>query len=183
MEKLKFTLFSIIVLAVFGFSGYWAIASIQSGSEHSTSQKIEQLQKENEELSLEVTELKNELATLKSELEIPVGAVEEEPIKPEEEPQPTETTQYKHQTLINELEKLVKDNVSMKLKSIGSRVGTVQKFLNLYNNTTNKIDNDYGPTMVKLITAFQKAEGLTADGEAGPTTFNKMIAWLEKKGV
>ncbi len=184
MEKLKFTLFSIVVLVGFGLLGYWAIVNIQSGSEHSIKQKVEQLQDENENLKTELVSVKKELGTLKSELEIPPALVgEEKPKETPEELKPTETTKYKYQILIDELNKLVKDNVYMKLKSSGSRVGTVQKFLNLFNNTTSKIDNDYGPTTVKLVTVFQKDQGLSADGEAGPTTFIKMIDWLKKKGV
>lgn len=183
MEKLKFTLFSVVVLALLGLLGYWAIINIQSGSEHSLKQKAQMLQDQNETLKLEVTVLKKELGTLKSELEIPVVAVEEKSKVVEEEPKLTATNQNKYQSLIIELDKLVKENVYMKLKSTGTRVGTVQKFLNIFNNTTNKIDNDYGPTMVKLVTAFQKNQGLPPDGEAGPTAFNKMIYWLEKKGV
>ena len=70
----------------------------------------------------------------------------------------------------------------MKLKSTGTRVGTVQNFLNLYNKTSNKIDNDYGASTVASVALFQKAQGLTSDGQAGASTFNKMISWLEKQG-
>jgi sugar-specific transcriptional regulator TrmB len=184
MEKLKFTLFSIIVLFVLGFIGYWAFVNIQSGSEHAISQKLEQFQNENEDLKEEVFELKKELATVKSEFEMPAVATIVDPSKQiVDDVKSTETTIYKYQVLIDELEKLVKDNVLMKLKSIGSRVGTVQKFLNIYNNTKNKIDNDYGLGMVKLVTAFQKDQGLKMNGEAGVSTFNKMIDILKKKGV
>ena len=69
----------------------------------------------------------------------------------------------------------------MKLKSKGTRVGTVQEFLNIYNNTSKKVDNDYGAGTKTDVVNFQKKEGLTADGEAGPTTFVKMIDWLKKQ--
>ncbi|MCE9548824.1 peptidoglycan-binding protein [Candidatus Nomurabacteria bacterium] len=67
----------------------------------------------------------------------------------------------------------------MKEKSRGTRVGTVQTFLNIYNGTTKKVDNDYGAGTKADVIKFQKAVGLTADGEAGPSTFAKMIDWLE----
>ncbi|PIR68691.1 hypothetical protein COU48_02755 [Candidatus Nomurabacteria bacterium CG10_big_fil_rev_8_21_14_0_10_03_31_7] len=70
----------------------------------------------------------------------------------------------------------------MKLKSIGTRVGTVQNFLNVYNKTSNKIDNSYGASTQKAVASFQKTQGMTADGEAGPSTFSKMIDWLKKQG-
>ena len=69
----------------------------------------------------------------------------------------------------------------MKEKSYGTRVGTIQTFLNIYNNTTKKVDNDYGAGTKTDVIKFQKAEKITADGEAGPSTFLKMIDWLKKR--
>jgi len=91
---------------------------------------------------------------------------------------------YKYQDLINEFQKLISDNVFLKQKSSGPRVGTVQKFLNIYNNTSNKVDNDYGVGTTKTVTAFQKDQkdsGLNANSEAGTNTFNQMIDWLKKQ--
>jgi murein L,D-transpeptidase YcbB/YkuD len=180
MEKFRFALFSIVVLALIGLIGYWAIGSLQSGSEHVASQKIKDLQKENEDLKDEMENLQDELAGSQSELEglIPKEVTEE----PAETPEPKSAqTTYKHQSLIDELQKLALDGILMKQKSSGTRVGTVQKFLNIYNKTSNRVDNDYGASTVKAVTAFQKAVGLKANGEAGPTTFNKMIEWLKKQ--
>ena len=70
----------------------------------------------------------------------------------------------------------------MKVGSKGTRVGTVQNFLNLYFKTSKKIDNDFGATMKADVIKFQKAVGLTADGQTGPTTYLKMIDWLKKQG-
>ncbi|MES2930834.1 MAG: peptidoglycan-binding domain-containing protein [Patescibacteria group bacterium] len=169
MENLKSLLLWLIILAVLGALGYWAVTTLQSGTEHIASQQAgnrEEEKKENETPELEpVSE------------EIVPEEIKEEP-KPETKPVVAST----HQDLINELQKLVDDKVFMKLKSVGTRVGTVQKFLNIYNNTSNKVDNDYGPGMQKAVMAFQKAEGVAADGEAGPGTFEKMIEWLKKKG-
>jgi murein L,D-transpeptidase YcbB/YkuD len=180
MENLKFILVSLIVLIIVSLLGYWAFVSLQSGGEHASAEKIDKLESENEKLTKEVTELKKELALL-------TPKEEEKPVEPKVEPKtetptasaPTKTT-YKQQTLINELQKLIDDKVYMKQGSQGTRVGTVQKFLNLYNKTNNKVDNDYGASTKKAVAAFQKAVGLTADGEAGPSTFQKMIDWLKK---
>lgn len=174
MEKVRFVLFSIVVLSLIGILGFWSIKTLQSGSEHSTSQKIKQLEQENKDL-------KNELEDSNAKLEelIPKEAVEES--VPEEDTKLDQPTTYKYQNLIDELEKLVTDGVVMKLKSSGTRVGTVQNFLNIYNKTSNRIDNDYGASTQKAVTAFQKAVGLKATGEAGVTTFNKMIDWLKKQ--
>ncbi len=169
MDKLKFALFSVVVLALVGIVGYWSVNTIQSGTEYVKDQKIKQLEKENKDLKTEAEKQKSELNALQSKLEQLTPSVKPEPIV------------YKYQDLMDELQKLASDNVSLKQKSRGPKVGTVQKFLNIYNNTSNKVDNDYGASTAKLVTAFQKAEGLTADGEASLNTFNKMIDWLKKQ--
>jgi murein L,D-transpeptidase YcbB/YkuD len=175
MDKLKFTIFSIITLTLLGLVGYWAVATIQSGSEHASTEEIKKLKDENEELKKEAQELKSELGSL---------AVEAEKEKQGELTVETKgsvpVTANEHQELIDELQKLIDDNVVIKLKSRGTRVGTVQKFLNIYNDTSNRIDNDYGVSTQKKVIEFQKAQGLPGDGEVGKTTFEKMIDWLEK---
>ncbi len=174
MEKLKFALFSVVTLGLLGIFGYWAVASIQSGTEHAKEQKIEALEKENTELKKEAEKLESGLGTAQArlaELEKP-APVEEKPSTP---------TTYKYQTLIDELQKLVDGKVFLKEKSIGAKVGTVQKFLNIYNSTSLKIDNSYGAGTSKEVEDFQRDMGLTADGDAGPTTFTKMIEWLKKQ--
>lgn len=183
MDKLKFGLFSIVVLSLLGLSWYWAVNTIESGAGHKASAELSALQKENAELKSQVSLLTEQLTKLtpeKNDTEITPEPKPATTPTPTPKPTTTTTTVNKNQTLINELQKLVDDNVSMKLKSTGTRVGTVQKFLNLYNGTNTKIDNDYGATTVKLVTDFQKDQGLTANGEAGVSTFKKMIEWLKK---
>ncbi len=179
MDKLKFGLFSIVVLSVVGLAWYWSVATIESGSEHALNQRIKELTDENNTLREQVAKLVTELDTLKPE---EVATTEEKPAPVAENTDEPLAETSEHASLIKELEKLVADNIYMKLKSTGSRVGTVQNFLNIYNDSSNRVDNDYGPGTVKLVTEFQKAEGLTADGEAGPTTFKKMIEWLKDQG-
>ena len=180
IEKLKFILFAIVVLVLLGILGYWAVATIKSGSQFAATQKIGELQQQNEDLTKQVANLTQQLNDAQSQI------ADATPVSAQTATLATTnvstSTTYKNQTLINQLQQLISDNISMKLKSIGTRVGTVQNFLNLYNNTSNKIDNDYGASTVKAVAAFQKAQGLTADGQAGATTFNKMISWLEKQG-
>lgn len=178
MENFKFILGSIIVLAFVGLGGYWAFSTIQSGGEYVSTKQIKDLQNENEELKDEVKKLKDELLVLQPEVK------EEEsvsPVQPEPKPVVMVTT-YKNQVLIDELQELINDKIFLKLKSAGTRVGTVQNFLNIYNKTSNRVDNDYGASTKTAVAAFQKAQGLTADGEAGPSTFMKMIDWLKKQG-
>lgn len=185
MDKLKFALFSIVVLVLVGLIGYWSIATIQSGNEFATSQKIGQLQKENENLTKQVADLLDKLNVFQSQSADSVSATQDSTLEPASvvsTPTSAQTTAYKNQKLINELQKLINDNVFMKLKSSGTRVGTVQNFLNIYNNTSNKVDNDYGVNTQKAVAAFQKDQGLNADGQVGPSTFNQMIIWLKKQG-
>lgn len=178
MDKFKFFIFSIITLAIIGLGIYWAFISIESGSAHASRERQEALEDQNRALEEEVEDLKNELALYKQVEETEPEKVEETTPTPTNEP----TTSYKNQTLINELQELINDNVYMKEKSRGTRVGTIQNFLNLYNGTTKKVDNDYGKTTKTDIIDFQKDTGLTADGQTGPTTYQKMIDWLKKQG-
>jgi len=187
MENFKFVLFSIFILALLGFAGYWAFTTIESGSTHVGIQKQKELEQKNEELSKEVVKLKKELSFLELEKEgqlqkeQEVSIVKNSIVETPKVTTPIKTTVYKYQSLINDLQKLVDGNIFLKLKSQGVAVGTLQKFLNIYNKTSNKIDNDYGTNMVTAIKNFQKAQGLTADGETGPNTYKKMISWLKTK--
>lgn len=187
MENFKFLLSSIIALMVLGLVGYWAIFTIEPGAAHVDKQKQKELEEQNESLTKEVAELKNELRLLQGS-PAPTTSVNTPPPTPTTStqpapttPAPTTTSSSSNQTLINELQKLIDDKVVMKEKSRGTRVGTVQRFLNLYNDTAKRVDNDYGKGTVADVTAFQRAEGLKADGETGPTTYSKMIEWLKEQ--
>ena len=98
------------------------------------------------------------------------------PAPVEEEPEPTPTGT--HGALIAKLQDLIDDNILMKKGSRGTRVGTVQEFLKLYGiNMT--VDNDYGDTTVNAVKKFQTEQKLSADGQTGEGTYEKMIEWLE----
>ena len=171
MEKLKFALFSIVTLSLLGLFGYWAVVTLQSGTEHVNIQKIKDLQKENDNLKAELQKDEDEISALQAQAPAPAQAGSVAPTP----------TASKYQSLIDALQKLVDGNVFLKLKSVGGNVGTVQQFLNVYNNTSGKVDNDYGPGMVKAVKSFQKDAGLNVDGQAGKSTFNKMIDWLQNQ--
>lgn len=177
MENFKFILFSIIILAVVGLVGYWAVFTIEPGDIYANKQKQKELVERNGELEKEVEKLKNELGFLQSEQEKQEIAL----LEKEEKPSQTVPISPKYQGLINDLQKLIDDKVLMKEKSRGTRVGTIQTFLNIYNNTSKRVDNDYGAGTKVDVINFQKAVGLTADGEAGASTFQKMIDWLKKQ--
>jgi len=182
MENFKFILFSIFILALLGFAGYWAFSTIESGSTHVDAQKQKELEQKNLELTKEITQLKKEVSLL--ELEKEQQAQKEQEALANKIPEPTTPTKIvalKYQSLINDIQKLIDGNIFLKNKSQGPAVGTLQKFLNIYNNTSNKMDNDYGVSTETAVKNFQKAQGLTVDGEAGPSTFLKMISWLKSK--
>ena len=177
IDTIKLVFYSILFLAVLGLFGYWAISHLQSGSQFAADQKIQTLQQENDSLTKQVADLTDQLSALQ-----PPSTATTTNTPPATTPTNTQPTTYKYQNLMNQLQQLVTGNVYMKLKSSGTTVATVQNFLNIYNNTSNKIDNSYGAGTAKAVADFQKAQGLTADGQAGANTFNKMISWLKQQG-
>ncbi len=182
MENFKFILFSIIVLGALGFAGYWAFSTIESGSYHVNKEKQEQMIIENEELKKENSQLKKELSLLEEEKEeLENNLIEDSGKKelPEEKPAKQETLKY--QSTIDEIQKLINGHIFLKEKSQGPSVGTIQKFLNIYNGTNNRIDNDFGPGTLSAIREFQKEQKIDIDGEVGPGTMRKMIEWLKKQ--
>ncbi|OGI83732.1 hypothetical protein A2997_02095 [Candidatus Nomurabacteria bacterium RIFCSPLOWO2_01_FULL_36_10b] len=92
------------------------------------------------------------------------------------------TNNEKYADLIATFDKLITEYSGvMKKGGKGTRVGTIQEFLNVYDGKDITVNNIYGPATTERVTAFQKAEKLTADGQAGPGTFKAMKAWLEKQ--
>lgn len=185
MDNLKSAGITIIALALVGGAGYFAVTSLQSGSEYVNVKKIRELETENRALKEESEQLKSQIALMNTE-KTNVTPPPEQPKEPAKAPVKTETkpktTTYKNQTLINELQAAANKGTVLKLKSAGPTVGSVQKFLNLYFKTKNKIDNDYGASTKTVVSKFQKDQGLTASGETGKSTFLKMVAWLKKQG-
>lgn len=184
MENLKFILSSVIVIGVLGFAGYWAFSTIESGSSHVDIQKQKEIEEKNKELTKEIYDLKKQISLLEENKEIKTEnneIVEEVKIPESKVVTAPVATVLKYQTLINELQKLVDGNIYLKNKSQGPAVGSIQKFLNIYNNTSNKVDNDYGASTATAVKSFQKAQGLTIDGETGPNTYKKMITWLKSR--
>jgi len=180
MANLKFIIFSVLMLVLIGFIGYWAFHTIEPGDIHAAKEKQQELENKNQELETEVQKLKDQLAELQPPaLSEPVDTMTNTTTDTSAS---TDNTPLKYQSLINDMQKLIDDKVVMQEKSKGTRVGTLQTFLNVYNNTSKKIDNDFGKTTKTDVIAFQKAVGLTADGQTGATTFQKIIDWLKKQG-
>jgi len=172
MEKFKFSLFLIIILILVILAGYWAFTSIESGTDHAYNQEIEKLKEENKELKNQIDTLLSQGGEQKAESQV----VEEIVV-----PEIAVKTVSKYQVLISKLQKLIDDKVVMKKGSKGDNVGTVQEFLNVYNNTSNRPDNDYGVKTITAVKKFEEGEKLIVTEEIGSKTFQVMIDWLKKQ--
>ncbi len=156
--------------------GYWAFKTIEPGDLHVSKERQAELEAKNKELEQEIAKLKSELADLQPpKQEMPANQTLNT------NPTTTKPPLSKYQDLITSLQKLLDQKAVLKLKSTGTQVGTLQTFLNIYNNTSKKVDNDFGPGTKTDIMNFQKAEGLPVTGEAGVLTFQKMIDWLNQQ--
>lgn len=167
METFKAYLLIVGFVGALGFGGYWAATSLQDPVRVVNTDEIKvvaqtpiQTISQDETVTETETQADNSTSTTETNTN-------------------TSSNSGTYSDLISRLQGLVDDVVLMKEGSRGTRVGTVQEFLNLYNDTTGGIDNDYGPGTKSKVAAFQKAEGLSADGQAGPNTYKKMIDWLE----
>ncbi len=170
MTEGKFQLIAAIFFIALGAVGHWAFSSLDFGKAREVVvEDIENIGDTSEDIS----DITDSLADLTAEIEQNNQPTPENPTSPE-------ATINPHQALIAELQELVTDEIFMKVGSRGTRVGTVQNFLNVFNKTTGGIDNEFGPGTKNKIIAFQKAVKITADGEPGPATYQKMIDWLNE---
>ena len=189
MENFKSILSLLIGLALLAGIGFWAFSTLESGSTHVNIQRQKDLQAKNQALEKELVTLKTQVGLLESD-KVKEAVVADIPVLPVvatslpvvvKKPITMTPNVLKYQSLITEIQKLINIKAYLKKGSQGTAVGTVQKFINIYNNTSNKIDNDYGVSLITTVSKFQKDQGLTADGQAGVGTFKKMIDWLKKK--
>ncbi|MDD3694103.1 MAG: peptidoglycan-binding domain-containing protein [Candidatus Pacebacteria bacterium] len=182
MNEIKYQITQLIFLILLGLGAYWALTHLDNGVSY-TSEKLVQQQDLTEQNDIEDQEI-----DLFPEVEIgersetPTEETESTPSESETSSQPSQQQQSSsHPELVSALEKLISDNIYMKVGSRGTRVGTVQKYLALYFSDKNvSVDNDYGNGTRDLVREFQTKEGLDADGQAGPSTYQKMIDLLKK---
>ncbi|HAE36700.1 MAG: Cell surface protein [Candidatus Nomurabacteria bacterium GW2011_GWF2_35_66] len=193
MENFKSILVLIIILGIVSLIGFWAISTIESGDDHLSNQQQKELENKNKELEKEIVALKNQIKEIVANNEKELMNTKEAPSEEDatkqagsvqpivKDPATTEPAVLKYQTLINELQKILNSKMILKKGSQGVSVGSVQKFLNIYNKTSNRVDNDYGTSTVTAVTKFQKDQGITVSGETGVTTTSRMIDWLKKQ--
>ena len=173
LENLKSYFIILLVVGVLGVGAYWAVDSLQVDSKEFDTQK---------------TDIRPIIVNDPTGYSPGQGVTTSTESPTTQKPTTTTTTPAKptvNQGVFGELksalQKLVDDNVLMKKGSRGTRVGTIQEFLNIYNGTDAKLDNDFGATTESQVKNFQKAEGLSADGQTGTGTYKKMIEWLDKQ--
>ena len=179
METFKAYLLILGFIGALGFGGYWAVVSLEDPVKIAENQDIRIVAQTpvSSVVNANVSETIDS-EVLGEETSNQEAVVTTGNSNTTSENQTSTSSQYAG--LISRLEGLVADNVLMKGGSRGTRVGTVQEFLNVYNGTNNRVDNDYGPGTETRVREFQRAQNLTADGQTGPNTYRKMIEWLQK---
>lgn len=167
----------IVVISVIATVGYWGIQSFDNSASF-----VYEREGWQPDPVLSENSLAQAVTTTKPVLNME-DITETPAIVPEKVPETSTTpsitqTSSLNQQMIKDLDSLIAKQIVFKEGTEGLSVGIIQKFLNVYNSTSNRIDNDYGPGTAGKVTEFQKAQGLTADGQAGPGTISKMKDWL-----
>jgi murein L,D-transpeptidase YcbB/YkuD len=164
MNEFKFQITTFLLVALLAFGGYFAFTSLDRGVTYTKDDIVAVVQNQQTD----------------DETEEPVIVTDDgDTVSEEPEPTPDISTPKvltdSEENLVGRLQGLIDDNINMKEGSRGTRVGTVQEFLNIYLDTASGVDNQYGPGTLSRVRQFQEAEGLSADGLAGPNTYEAMI--------
>lgn len=181
MENFKFTIVSCVIVLVVVAVGFLAYMALEKGDESGLKQQVRDLKEQVADQQEQIIERDRQIAQLSTDLE----GVQAAPVAPVETPDEDEEdnndsgTTSKYASLIAELESLKSKGVVLEPGDSGAAVGTIQKFLNIYNGTSGGIDNDFGPGTRKKVEAFQAKEKMTVDGGVGAGTLSKMISWLK----
>lgn len=174
-ERIIYSGLWFIVLAIIGVGGWYAYKNLNHDFVYESDQVTL-----NDEVDINYDD-GIEIPEPSESGDKPTAAVTPTEPKPAtEEPVATTTPSGEHAELIAELNKLITDNINMKVGSRGTRVGTVQKFLNVFLDSNSTVDNDFGNGTKDKVMQFQKAAGIGADGQPGPATYQAMIDWLNK---
>ncbi len=180
MNEFKYQFVNILLLALLGFGIYWAFSTIDNGIIYDKDLVVDTNidNKDSSQTDLVFDNTKPKIPTSQIENTVPEKNTPEPSVQGENET--PKTLSADEQYLVSKLEGLINDKIQMKKNSHGTRVGTVQKFLNLYLEKQVKVDNQYGSTTIARVKEFQQKEGLSADGFAGINTYKKMIEVLKK---
>lgn len=181
MNDFRFTLISTFLFIVIVGLGALAFFALEPGSDNGSRQLVNQLEAQLAQKDDALQEALRRISELESDneqlvkVESPVTA----PIEAETE---NETPSNTDSALLASLKTLRTRGVLLEPGDSGADVGTIQKFLNEFENKSGGVDNDFGPTTRRRVEAFQQAQGLTVDGGVGSGTLAKMISWLEANG-
>ncbi len=170
MNEFKYQFVNVLLLALLGFGIYWAFSTIDNGIIYDRELVVQDAGSEKDQVEVIFDNTKSAEANLDRE------NVNDKPTPKKEEKVLSDDEKF----VLTKLEGLIADKIQMKKGSRGTRVGTVQKFLNMYFEKQVKVDNQYGPTTIARVKEFQQKEGLGADGFAGINTYKKMIEVLKK---
>lgn len=184
MENVKFTITSLIIMLAIGAVGFLAYMALEKGDESGLKQQVRELKAQAIKKDNTITDLERRIAQLSVDLE---GQQQEVVVEQKTETNvevrqdiPVKVVTGGNAELLKALQALKTKNVVIEPGNSGPAVGTIQKFLNVYNKTSGGIDNDFGPGTRKKIEAFQAQEKISVDGGVGPGTLSAMISWLSK---
>ena len=172
-ERIMYTGLWVIILGIIGVGGWYAYKNINHDFVYE-SDSFAMSEESSNQVDIDFDD-NNESATPKDETE---SVVETET---ETEQPSSAVVSSEYADLVAALGKLIEDNIAMKVGSRGTRVGTVQEFLNVFLDNQSTADNDFGPGTKARVIEFQTEIGITADGEPGPQTYQEMIDWLNEQ--
>lgn len=172
MTNRQFHVFLGVLMLVFAGLGYWSYRTIdfappESISTDTTPQVLVQAQPVESVPPAQI-----------------VPTADEKPSEPEKitediskKPIPT-----KYADLGSRLNRLIADKIIMKEASYGTRVGTIETFMNVYDGSNTAVVNKNSAELIGRVKKFQIEMKITADGLGDPETYQKMIDWLKTQG-
>lgn len=173
MTNRQFHVFLGVLMLVFAGLGYWSYRTIdftpsESDSADTVPQVLVQAQ------PIESTDVETS------------HPAEQTPKPPVETPKPAEDVSQKpipakYADLGARLSKLISDKIVMKDTSYGTRVGTIETFMNVYDGGNTKVVNKYSSELITRVKKFQTEMKIQSDGLGDPETYQKMIDWLKTK--
>lgn len=174
MNELKYQITQIVFLVLLGLGAYWAFTHLDNGISYTRDEIVTVAQNTDIVPDETISVIDNEtlLTATGEEIESNIPAEDDEVVI-------TPSSSNDNEDLISDLQKIIEADIIMKSGSNGTRVGSVQKFLDLYFEDKDVVaDNDFGPGTTRLVKEFQTKELNGGDGRVGPNTLKEMIKWL-----
>jgi murein L,D-transpeptidase YcbB/YkuD len=176
MNEVKYQITQLVFLVLLGLAAYWALTNLDTGVTYTRDQMIDDVEIAD---TLETTDDGNQV-NQENVLTPNTSPVVDEPLS-EPVVESNSTNQDTQTALIESLQKLADDNVSLNSGANGESVASVQQFLDIYfTDKTVSVDKDFGPTTKGLVEEFQQKELNGGDGRIGPNTLKAMVSYLKK---